>query len=266
MNGEGLPVGEVSRLAGVTVRTLHHYDAIGLLRPSRRTPAGYRQYDSADLVRLQRILAYRELGFGLDDVGRLLDAPHEVGDGPHADLALLRRQRDLVAERIERLREVLAAVETTMEARTMGIELTPQEIFEVFGDEDPAQYADEAAERWRGTDAYEQSQQRARSYGKADWQAMKAAQDATAAAYAAVMAAGLPPDSTEAMDAAEGHRLMITRWFYDCDAEMHRGLGDLYVADARFTAYYGRTAPGLARWVRDAVHANADRVAGAAPS
>lgn len=264
MDGDGVPVGEVARLAGVTVRTLHHYDEIGLLRPGGRTPAGYRWYDDADLLRLQRILAYRELGFALDDIGRLLDVPHGAGDGPDGELALLRRQRDMLAQRIERLQQVLTAVETTMEARTMGIELTPQEILEVFGDEDPTRYADEAAGRWGETDAHKQSQARSRSYGKADWQAMKGEQEGTTAGYAAVMSGGLPPDSPEAMDAAEAHRLMITKWFYDCDPGMHRALGDLYVEDARFTAYYERTAPGLARWVRDAVHANADRARGEA--
>ncbi len=257
MDGAGLPVGEVARLAGVTVRTLHHYDEIGLLRPRGRTTSGYRQYDDADLLRLQRILAYRELGFGLDEVARLV-AP---GTGPGGDdeLALLRSQRDLLARRIERLRQVLAAVETTMEARSMGIELTPQEILEVFGDDDPTQYADEVQERWGGTDAHKQSQTRARGYTAADWQQIKAEQEGSTQAYADAMRRGLPPDSPEAMDAAEAHRQLVTRWFYDCSPQMHRGLGDMYVADPRFTAHYDRLEPGLAQWVREAVHANADR-------
>lgn len=261
MDGDGLPVGEVARLAGVTVRTLHHYDEIGLLRPGGRTAAGYRLYDERDLVRLQRILAYRELGFGLDEVARLVDAPGAAGDGPTDEVALLRRQRDELARRIERLQQVLAAVETTMEARTMGIELTPKEILEVFGDDDPTQYAEEAQERWGDTDAYKQSQDLARSYTKADWQRIKDEQEATGADYARVMASGAAPGSTEAMDAAEAQRLMITRWFYDCSHEMHRGLGDMYVADPRFTAHYEQIAPGLAQFVRDAIHANADRAA-----
>jgi len=255
VDGVGLPVGEVARLAGVTVRTLHHYDEIGLLRPGGRSASGYRQYDEADLLRLQRILAYRELGFGLEEVARLL----EPSDGPDDEVAMLCRQRDLIAERIERLRQVLDAVETTMEARTMGIELTPQEILEVFGDEDPTQYADEAQERWGDTDAYKQSQERARGYAKADWEQVKAEQDGSTQAYAEAMRRGLPADGPEAMDVAEAHRQMITRWFYDCSPAMHRGLGDMYVADPRFTAHYDRVEPGLAQYVRDAVHANADR-------
>jgi DNA-binding transcriptional MerR regulator len=289
----GLPVGEVARLAGVTVRTLHHYDEIGLLRPGHRTAAGYRQYGTADLLRLQRILAYRELGFGLDEVARLVDgnagsdANTDSGDGPEAcaaglpdggangganggvnggagassdgELALLARQRDLLVSRIERLRQVLAAVEMTMEARTMGIDLTPQEILEVFGDDDPTQHAEEAQQRWGDTDAYTQSQSRSRGYTKADWLQIKAEQQAAGARFATVMAGGLEPASAEAMDAAEAHRLMISTWFYDCSHAMHRELGEMHVADPRFTAYYERLAAGLAPWVRDAIRANADR-------
>jgi DNA-binding transcriptional MerR regulator len=257
-DGGGLPVGEVARLAGVTVRTLHHYDEIGLLRPRGRSAAGYRLYDRADLLRLQRVLAYRELGFSLEEVARLV-APGAAGGTADDELALLRRQRDQLERRIERLRAVLLAVETTMEARTMGIELTPQEILEVFGDDDPTQYADEAAQRWGDTDAYAQSQARSRSYGKADWARMKAEQEACTAAYADLLRAGADPTGPQATDAAEAHRQLITRWFYDCDHTMHRGLADMYVADPRFTAYYEAHAPGLAAWVRDAVHANADR-------
>ena len=257
MDDTGLPVGEVARLAGVTVRTLHHYDEIGLLRPGARSAAGYRLYDGDDLLRLQRVLAYRELGFGLDEIGRVLDEA-----GPDDEVALLRRQRDALAGRIARLQQVLAAVTPTMEARTMGIELTPAEILEVFGDDDPTRYADEAAQRWGGTDPYRQSHERSRRYTKADWQQVKAEQEASTARYAEVFAAGAAPTSVEAMDAAEAHRQLITRWFYDCPPQLHRGLGDLYVDDPRFTAHYDAHGDGLARWVRDAVHANADRVEG----
>lgn len=257
MDDTGLPVGEVARLAGVTVRTLHHYDEIGLLHPRGRSAAGYRLYDETDLLRLQRVLAYRELGLGLDEIGRVLDEA-----GSDDEVALLRRQRDVLAARITRLQQVLAAVTTTMEARTMGIELTPAEILEVFGDDDPTRHADEAQERWGDTDAYRQSQERSRRYTKQDWQQVKAEQDGSTARYAELFAAGVAPTAPEAMDAAEAHRRLVTRWFYDCSYEMHRGLGDMYVADPRFTAHYDAHGPGLAQWVRDAVHANADRAGG----
>ena len=147
-------VGEVAALAGVTVRTLHHYDRIGLLSPSGRTAAGYRQYAPADLDRLHQVLLYRELGFPLEEVATLLDDPSADPE------AHLRRQHRLLRDRMERTSEMLAAVEKEMEARSMGISLTPEERFEVFGEHDPAQYEAEVSERWGETDAYAQSKRK----------------------------------------------------------------------------------------------------------
>ena len=246
-------VGEVARFAGVTVRTLHHYDEVGLLSPSGRTAAGYRQYGDLDLERLQRILCYRELGFGLEDIATILDDPR------NDPIDHLRRQHEVLTEQLDRLAAMVAAVKKTMEARKMGISLNPEEMFEVFGEHDPSQYADEVEQRWGDTDAYKQSQRRTSSYTKDDWLRIKAEGADAEQQLAAAMAAGLPPDSAEAMDAAEKHRLQIDRWFYDLSPDMHRHLGDMYIADPRFTKHYEDVAPGLAQYVRDAIHANADR-------
>jgi MerR family transcriptional regulator, thiopeptide resistance regulator len=246
-------VGEVARLAGVTVRTLHHYDRIGLLRPGQRSSAGYRGYQQADLIRLQRILAYRELGFSLEDVARLLDDPDSD------PVAQLRHQHELVLQRMERLAQIAAVLERTMEAHAMGIRLTAEEMLEVFGEQDPTQYADEVQERWGDTDAYQQSNRRTSSYTKEDWIRIKAEQEAAGARFLAAMQAGLPADSPEAMDAAEENRLLIDRYFYDLSREMHVGLGEMYLADPRFTENYERQAPGLAQYVHDAILANSRR-------
>ncbi len=246
-------VGTVARMAGITVRTLHHYDEIGLLSPGDRSDAGYRRYDDADLERLQRILFYRELGFGLDDIRTV------ITDGGADASAHLRRQHAMLRDRIRRLERMAAAVEKAMEARTMGIPLTPEERLEVFGDFDPDQYADEVEERWGDTDAYRESQRRTSSYTKADWQRMKDETQANGERIAAAMKAGLPADSAEAMDAAEEHRLHISRWFYDCSSEIHVGLAEMYIADPRFTATYEKIAPGMAQYLHDAILANAAR-------
>lgn len=248
-------VGEVAALAGVTVRTLHHYDRIGLLSPSGRTPAGYRQYAPADLDRLHQVLLYRELGFPLEEVATLLDDP-SADPAEH-----LRRQHRLLRDRLERTTAMVAAVEKEMEARDMGIALTPEERFEVFGEHDPAQYDAEVEERWGDTDAYAQSKRRTAAYAKDDWLRIKAETDDVEARFAAALRAGVAPDSGQAMDLAEEHRQQITRNFYDCPPEMHAALGRMYVEDERFTAHYERRAPGLARFVSTAVQANAARQA-----
>ena len=209
----GWTVGQVARLAGVSVRTLHHYDELGLVSPAQRSAAGYRDYAHADLERLQRVLAYRRLGFALEEIAPILDDP-DVDT-----VNSLRERHAALSEQAARLAQIVAVVEKAMEAHRMGIRLTPEEMFEVFG-------------------------------------------DAAVQAYAEAFRAGLPATSDEAMDAAEANRQYISQWFYECSPDMHRGLGDMYVADERFTAHYDSVAPGLAAYVRDAVHANADRQQG----
>jgi DNA-binding transcriptional MerR regulator len=246
-------VGEVAALAGVTVRTLHHYDATGLLSPRSRTASGYRVYGDDDLQRLHRILGYRELGFGLDEIAAILDDP---ATDP---LDHLRRQHHLLTEREQRLQAVIRTVEKTMEAHAMGIRLTPQEMFEVFGEHDPTEHAAEAEERWGDTDAYRESARRTSTYTKDDWAGMAGEQAANTRRMVALLSSGVAPDSDEAMDAAEAHRAHIARWFYDCPPAMHVGLGEMYVADPRFTATYEKEAAGLAQWLHDAIVANAAR-------
>jgi DNA-binding transcriptional MerR regulator len=244
-------VGEVAALAGVTVRTLHHYDRIGLLSPSGRSASGYRLYAPADLDRLHQVLLYRELGFSLEDVAALLDDADPVEH--------LRRQHRLLLERLARTQSMVAAVEKEMEARAMGIPLTPEERFEVFGDFEPDRYEEEVQERWGETDAYRESKRRTASYGKDDWLRIKAEGEDVEARLAAAMQAGVPADSEQAMDLAEEARQQISRNFYDCPPEMHAALGRMYVEDERFTAHYEQRAAGLAQYVSTAAQANATR-------
>ncbi|MFD4986638.1 MerR family transcriptional regulator [Streptomyces sp. NPDC058372] len=246
-------VGQVAAVAGVTVRTLHHYDAIGLLSPSGRSAAGHRRYGDADLDRLQRVLFHRALGFALEEIAALLDDP-EADPRAH-----LRRQHALLTDRIETLRRMADAVAAAMEAAQMGINLTPEEKFEVFEGYDPDQYADEAERRWGGTEAYRESQRRSASYTKEDWKRLKDEFDALHARVAALLARGVPADAPEALDAAEEHRRYIDRAHYPCSAETHTGLAGMYVADPRFTATYEAIHPGLAQYLHDAIHANARR-------
>jgi DNA-binding transcriptional MerR regulator len=246
-------VGQVAGSAGVTIRAFHHYDEIRLLSPSGRSAAGYRIYEEADLERLQRILFYRELGFTLDEIAAIMDDPRTDAVGH------LRRQRGLLIERIERLRTMVTAIDYEMEAQKMGIHLTPEERFEIFGDFRPEDYAEEVEQRWGGTEAYRQSQRRVAAYTKEDWQRIRAEEEEVRANLAAAFAAGLAPDSDDAMAAAEAHRQHISRWFYECSYDIHRGLTDMYVNDDRFRAHYDALVPGLARFIRESAHANANR-------
>jgi MerR family transcriptional regulator, thiopeptide resistance regulator len=244
-------VGRVAEIAGVTVRTLHHYDEIGLLTPGERSSAGARRYDDDDLERLQRILLYRELGFTLDEITTILDDP-DVEARAH-----LRRQHALLRDRISRLQEMVAAVEYMLEAQKMGINLTPEEKFEVFGDFDPDAYTEEVEERWGNTDAYQESARKTARYTKDDWLRIQQESADLMGRWLAAFDGGTPAESQAAMDLAEEHRQQIGKFFYNCTFEIHVGLAEMYLADPRFTKFYEDQRPGLAQYVHDAIMANA---------
>ncbi|MFC0530541.1 MerR family transcriptional regulator [Phytohabitans kaempferiae] len=124
---EHLTVGRVAELAGVTVRTLHHYDEIGLVRPSSRTAVGYRAYTAGDVERLREVLAYRRLGFGLREIADLVDDPATDA------VAHLRRLRGLLLDQRDRAAAMATAIDRELEARAMGIRTTPEEQLKVFG-------------------------------------------------------------------------------------------------------------------------------------
>ncbi len=124
---------------------------------------------------------------------------------------------------------------------------------------DVDEYAQEARERWGDTDEYQESSRRTSGYDKDDWARIAAAQREQLGRFAAIFAAGAPPDSNKSMAAAEEARRFIDEWFYPLTPELHRGLAEMYIADQRFKAHYDEAAPGLAQFVHDAIHANADR-------
>jgi DNA-binding transcriptional MerR regulator len=240
-------------VSGVTVRTLHHYDAVGLLAPRTRTDAGYRVYDGEDLEKLARILFYRELGFPLDEIVDILSDP-SVGSAGH-----LVRQHRLLVMRVERLNAMIAALERELEGVQMGVNLTPEERFEVFGDFPVEEHAKEAESRWGESPAWQESKRRTATMTKADWLRFRDEGGLFEAQWVDALARGVPPTDPAVMDLAEQHRLQISKWFYDCTYEIHRALGEMYVADPRFRARYEGIAAGLAEYTRDAILANADR-------
>jgi DNA-binding transcriptional MerR regulator len=246
-----LTVGQVAERFDVTVRTLHHYDEIGLLRPSERSLAGYRLYTADDLVRLQHVVVYRRLGFALEEVALLLAHPETA-------LEHLRRQRAAVQQRLGEMRDLVRAIDRALEREMNDEPATTEDLKELFGEGFEDARA-EAEQRWGDSDAWQQSQRRTRHYTKADWEQVRAESDALHRGFTDAMDAGEPPTSVAAMDAAEAHRRNINERFYDCSPQFHRNLADLYTSDPRFTATYDEIRPGMALYVRDAIYANADR-------
>ncbi|MFC6885838.1 MerR family transcriptional regulator [Actinomadura yumaensis] len=246
----GLTVGAAASHAGVTVRTLHHWDAIGLVRPSGRTDGGYRLYSAADVARIHRVLIYRELGLPLDGIGELLDAPT-------ADLtAPLRQQRTQLLDRISRLQAMVDAVDRLIEAANVGILLSAEEQVAIFGQRWKPSWAAGARDRWGGTAQWAQYAERAAGMAPEDWQRIADDIATLENDLAAAERTGVEPGSAEANALAERHRASIAVYF-DCTLSMHVCLGRKYAADPGFAAYYDAIEPGLAGWLRDIIDANA---------
>jgi DNA-binding transcriptional MerR regulator len=245
-------VKDVARIAGVSIRTLHHYDSIGLLVPGARTDAGYRLYTDADLLRLQQILIGRELGLSLEEIRRSLDDPR------FDRKAALLDQKKRLRERVQQAEAMIRAVEAALTALAGGREgeLKMEDLFEGFN---AAEHEEEARRQWGSTDAFAESERRTRRYSREDWKALRTEQAAIYGDALAAMSAGRSPSDADVMDVAERHRLTIDRWFYPCSHAMHRGLAAMYETDDRFRQSIDKHGEGLTTFLAEAIRANAAR-------
>jgi DNA-binding transcriptional MerR regulator len=240
------PIAEVARAAGVTSRTLRHYGSVGLLRPARVAANGYRFYGDAEIARLYRILSLRALEVSLPDIARALRDEQSFHETVRAHLATLERARSGLDQRITAVRDTLTALE---EGREMSID-------DALAGVDDSRYENEVRERW-GDDAWERSAARRRGLTPAERRAEDDRGHEINAALREAAAAGRRHDEP-AMQAlvAEHHRWIADQWGRTPDAASYTGLGDLYVADARFAAVYG--GEQNAHIIRDAIAAYAD--------
>ena len=251
-----LTTGAAARLAGVTVRTLHHYDEIGLVSPADHTDAGYRLYRRKEIERLQEVLFLREVGMGLDDIRRMMDEPN------HRREQSLSKQRKLLMAKAEHLLAMVEVIERTLEASREGTIMATEEMLGAFGHFDPAEHQEEAEKRWGDTEAYEESNRRVNSYTKAAWTLLNNEASAINRQLLDLMANGVPDDSVKAMALAEAHKDHISKWFYDCSPEIHAGLGQMYVSDLRFKKNIDSEGEGegFAQYLSDAIAANHTRL------
>ena len=251
---DGLTVGQVAQLAGTTVRTLHHYDDIGLVVPSMRERGGYRRYSDTDIHRLMRVLAYRAMDIDLAGIAELLGDTSQPPDAAET-LERLGGHLELLRARIDSLHRIEEMMEKTMKHQQAGITLTPAEMLEVFGERDPSEFANEAAQQWGASAQWQESRRRTRSYSKDDWLRCQREGAAAAGQLLAAFRGEQLTSSPDARAGAHAHRAHLDKWFYPCSAEMHCALADMYIADPRFTAHYDELAPGFAQYVHDAIWA-----------
>ena len=233
-----MTIHEVSKLAGVSVRTLHHYDAIGLLPPTALTEAGYRLYDDTALARLQSILLFRELEFPLKDIKRILDDPK------FDQATALTDQIKLLELRQARLGRLITLARETLET---GV--TPMK-FDVFDKAEQEKYTAEVKEKWGNTIAYQEYQQHEKG-GATGTPAdlMRHFAKLGKLKY-------LAPTAPEAQAAIRDLQQFITDYFYTCTPEILAGLGQMYVADDRFRWNIDKAGgKGTADFVAQAIRA-----------
>ncbi|MFC3995924.1 MerR family transcriptional regulator [Nocardiopsis sediminis] len=249
-DADGLTVGQVSARLGVTVRALHHWDEIGLARPSLRTAAGYRLYTAGDLERLHRIVVYRELGLGLDRIGALLD--DSAADVPGA----LRAQRTQVTERIDRLRQLSTGLDRMIDAHERGLLLTVEQQAAIFGPQWNPDWPAQARRRYGDTTQWQQYAERAASRSPEEWQAIADAVADLDHALRDAMDEGITPGSPEANHLVERHRELFASYF-PLTRQMQVCLGRMFEADPGFAAHYDGIRAGLAGWFRRIIDASA---------
>ncbi|WZH37854.1 MAG: MerR family transcriptional regulator [Microbacterium enclense] len=250
MGERGMPVGETAARLGLTVRTLHHWDEIGLARPAGRSAAGYRLYTDDDLERLRRVVVYRELGLDLDAIRAVLDEPG--GDVA----AQLRVQRAQLAHRIDQLQELDEDLERMIEAQERGILLSDDDQRATFGPGWDTRWPGEARDAYGASPQWQQYAERSASRSADDWAAVMQSVSALDAELGAAVDAGTAPGDLAADSLVERHREVFSQYF-PLTRQMQVHLGRMYAADPRFAAHYDAIRPGLAVWLRDAIEASA---------
>jgi DNA-binding transcriptional MerR regulator len=236
-------VKQLSKLAGVTPRTLHHYDAIGLLKPSRIGDNGYRYYEEQALLRLQQILFYRELDLPLDDIKSIMaESNFDV-------LGALQSHKDALNKQVVRLNRLLATVDNTIQYLKGETKMSEKGLFEGFTEEEEKKYALEA-EQMYDPETVRASSKKWKVYSDADKKRILAEGKTIYTDLAAVMPKGADSKQAQAI-VARWHQHMQNFW--SPNDEQLLGLADLYNADPRFRANYEQVAPGLAEFMREAV-------------
>lgn len=240
---------EVARLSGTTSRTLRHYDEVGLLTPTRVGANGYRHYDERALVRLQRILLLRQWGLALAQIADLLDGNTDDREALQQHLVHLHTERD-------RLDRQIASVHWTVSWLEEGEEMMAEKMFDGF---DHTIYRDEVESRW-GQEAYAASDRWWRGLDDEARAGFLAESAALSAAWQAAFASGEDPAAPHTQQLARRHSEWVAlAWGgRPVTAPALRGLGEMYVADSRFSDQYG--GPEVAAFVRDALTRYADRM------
>ena len=234
-----MQIKEFARLTGVSVRTLHYYDEIGLLHPAAvDKDTGYRDYDEQSLLRMQEILFYRELDFSLKSIGQILSSPNYDANQSLAE------QKSLLILKKERLERLISAIDQAMKG---------ENVMSAFDNSKFEAYKAEAKERWGNTEAYRQHEEKTKAYSDGKWNALAGEMNKIFTAFHQCMKKGEAPASAEAQSLVKALQQHITDNYYPCTNEILAGLGQMYVADERFRNNIDTNGSGTAQFVAEAI-------------
>lgn len=245
-------INEISKLTGISVRMLHHYDKIGLLIPSKRTDSNYRMYSDEDVARLYQILLFKELEFPLQKIKQILD------DENFNREEALKTQRNLIFEKKNRLERIIESIDNTIE--NLGGNVMSKNNFKAFDYEEvkkhQEKYKEETERRYGKSDAYKECQEKTSTYSKNDWENIMIEAGAIYEELACLMGKGPADEQVQVL--VENWRSHISKNFYNCTIEIFRGLALMYVADERFTKNIDKHGQGLAQFLSDAMNIYCD--------
>ena len=235
-------VSETARLTGVSVRTLHYYDQIGLLSPGMVTETGYRYYGKEEIGRLQQILFYRELDFSLKDIMKIMcTSDYDKSEALQKQQELLRLKKDRLDRLIGLLDDLLKGEDTMS--------------FKEFDKSDiekaKAEYEEEVKQRWGKTDAYRQNQEKSAGYSESDWNTIMQKSEIILQKFAQHMEED--PGTDKVQELVKEWQTFITEFYYDCTNEILAGLGEMYTADERFQKNMDKFQAGTAEFMSRAI-------------
>ena len=236
-----MQIKEFADFAGVSVRTLHYYDEIGLLKPAHVDNAtGYRYYDETSILRMQEILFYRELDFSLKNIKEILSSPN------YDSIAALKKQQSLLILKKERLERLIAAIDGAVKG---------ENVMPAFDNSEFERLKTETKAKWGHTDAYKQFEEKVKDYSEKEWNDSAEGIDRIMEAFSLCMKNGDVAESVEAQTLVERLQNYISEHFYNCTPQILKGLGQIYVSDERFKHNIDMYGTGTAEYINNAINA-----------
>ena len=235
-----MQINEFAKLTGVSVRTLHYYDEIGLLKPAYIDEySGYRYYDENSILRMQEILFYRELDFSLKSIKEIILSPN------YDKNKALNEQKEMLILKKERLEKIIFAIDAAKEG---------ENVMRVFDNSEFEKYKNEVKEKWGQTEAYKEYSEKTKTYSKEKWNNLASGMDQIMAMFSVCMKNGDEANSIEAQELVRKLQNHISENYYHCTNEILASLGGMYVADERFKNNIDKHAIGTAEYISKAIN------------